>query len=443
MAVKIRGAVVCAIISIRYVLSAGNKYLRRARPCSTDQLQGYAMSLFPRLPDRLFAFCRLLPAMLLGIVSINAYAASPPAWHGIWRGTIGKAAVQVCLQRKDYGDSGAYYYLRYLDIISLGELPARSQTDASPVWTEAPFSDKAPLGPLWHFTAIAHDRLQGTWTGGDKTVPIDLVRVPMTKPSADEDAGAPCGNLAFSLPRFAKPVVTTKPVMLKSVAYTRVSVAVGKQFTDSAFQTFRLPGDTPAIARVNAQLSADIPKSTDATYFQCTMAALAQNGLDGDASSITVPEIITRDWMVSRTDSSDDCGGAHPNSNTTYGTWDLRKGATINLYDWFNLAALKQTINERRSKNQYITVAFTPVFRKMIDSAFGSSEPECKDAERDADFWNPHLTAEGVAFTPDLPHAETACVEDAVIPFAKLAGYLSPAGKVGAASFVGALRASH
>jgi hypothetical protein len=400
------------------------------------------MTLISRHATHIPAFGLLLLASLVG-VPIDASAASAPAWHGIWRGTIGKAAVQVCLQHKDYGDSGAYYYLRYRNIISLGDLPAKSQAGAAPVWTEAPFSDKAPLGPLWHFTSVTHDRLQGTWSSGGKTVPIDLASVAMAKPAADDDADAPCGNLAFSMPRFSKPVVTAKPAMLKGVAYTVVSVGVGKQFSDSAFETFRLHGDTPAIARVNAQLSTDIPKSTDAMYFQCTMSALAQNGLDGDASSITVPEIITRDWMVSRTDASDDCGGAHPNSNTAYGTWDLRKGTTINLYDWFNVAALRQTINERGTKNQYITIAFTPLFRKMVDDAFGSSEPECKEAERDADFWNPHLTAEGVAFTPDLPHAETACIEDAVIPFAKLARYLSPVGKVGAASFVAALRASH
>jgi hypothetical protein len=391
-----------------------------------------------RYDARFYAVLALLTAVL--VLPASASAAPRPAWHGIWRGTIGKAAVQVCLQRKDYGDSGAYYYLRYLSIISLGSLAELAVASNDPAWTEAPNSDKAAMGPLWHFTSVAPGHLRGIWSSGGKTLPIDLASVPMAKPGEDGD-DTPCGNIAFSLPRFSRPVVTTKPAMLKGVAYTNVSVDVGKQFSDSSFQSFQLRGNTPAIARVNAQLYKDVPTfPRNAMYFQCSMAALGQNGLDGDASSNTVPEIITHDWMVSRTDSSDDCGGAHPNSGSAYQTWDLRRGTAINLYDWFTAAALKQTVNDAGTKNQYVTVAFTPPFRKMIDDAYGNGEADCRQAEQGADFWDPHLTAAGMAFTPELSHADTPCIEDAVIPFAKLVRYFNPVGKAGAASFISALR---
>ncbi len=382
-------------------------------------------------------------AMLVSAMPAKAAEASPP-WHGVWRGTIGKSEVQACLQYKDYGDAGAYYYLRHLAIIGLGELAAKGGASSPALWTEAPDSDKAASGPLWYLTTITRDHLQGTWTGGGKTLPLDLTRVVMAKPGADDDEDAPCGNMAFNLPRFSKPVITTRPAMLKGIAYTKVSVDVGKQFSDSAIASFQLHGTTPAITRVNVALYKDIPTSPDnAAYFQCAMAALAQNGMDGDSSSTTVPEVITRNWMVSRNDYADDCGGAHPNSGSNYQTWDLRKGIAINLYDWFTPLALKQTVNDPGTKDQYITVVFTPVFRKLIDDAYGRDDADCKEAEKEADFWTPHLTATGVDFVPDLPHVVTACTDDAIIPFAKLARYFTPMGRAQAAAFIGELRERH
>ncbi|MDE1918948.1 MAG: hypothetical protein KGJ57_19400 [Sphingomonadales bacterium] len=39
-----------------------------------------------------------------------------------------------------------------------------------------------------------------------------------------------------------------------------------------------------------------------------------------------------------------------------------------------------------------------------IDEATSPDEAECKDALKEADTWNPRLTENGMAFTPDLPH---------------------------------------
>jgi hypothetical protein len=87
---------------------------------------------------RAVAFC-----VVSSIMAPLAYADSAaPAWAGVWRGTIGTAAVQGCLQHKDYEDDGAQ----------------------------------------------------------------------------------PCGNTAFSLPRFTPPAITTRPAQLMGVAYTRVQI---------------------------------------------------------------------------------------------------------------------------------------------------------------------------------------------------------------------------
>jgi hypothetical protein len=382
---------------------------------------------------RLFAISPLWGLSVGTSSSAFAEGVAPP-WVGVWRGTIGTATVQVCLQHRDYGDEGAYYYMRHLAIISLGGLDRKAGRPApggaGPVWTEAPFSDKAAKGPVWHVTSVNGGQLRGVWSDGAKSLPIVLTSVPMAPAGDEDEAAQPCGNKAFSLPRFTPPVITTKPGRLMGGAYTRVLINPGKQFANSSSETFQLPGDAPAIRRVNADLYRVVPTGPqDAAYFTCSMAALAQNGLDGDASSALTPIVLTRNFLVVQDSESDDCGGAHPNSSVTFTTWDLRTGTKVNLYDWFTKLALTQTTNDAGSKDAYVTVAFTPAFRKLIDQAFPRGDPDCVDAEHGADDWEPHLTPKGVAFTPQFSHAEMACTEDAVIPFASLAPYLGPAGK--------------
>jgi hypothetical protein len=367
---------------------------------------------FVQYPARFWAALLLVITLAPAALAQATPSLFTPAWAGIWRGTVGDAAVQVCLQHDDYRDFGAYYYLRHLSIISLGKL------DAQLVWAESRNSDQAANGPLWRLTSISSSHLNGTWSQGARTLPFSLDRASLTKPKADDPGEAACGNEAFSLPRFTRPVITNKSATLNGVAYTRVLVAPGKQFEDSDTEVFQLQGSTPAIKRVNAELLKTVPTGPgNAAYFTCSMAALGQNGLDGDAFSTIKPLIITTSWMVLENDESDDCGGAHPSSNTSYETCDLHNGVKVNLNDWFTKGALTQTSNKPGSKDQYVTVDFTPPFKKLIDDAYLREDEECKDSVADADTWYPRLTEMGIAFTPELPHLSQSCEEDAVIPF--------------------------
>jgi len=376
-----------------------------------------------------------LAASALACVAGMARAATPSpgpgAWAGVWRGTIGGSAVQVCFQHADDQDFGAYYYMRHLGIISLGTLDQKPGAPAGRVWTEAPNADQPDKGPLWHITAIKNGHIDGVWTDGGKTLPIALTAVTEGTPAkgaADDDA--PCGSLAFNLPRFTKPVVTTRPARLGGVAHTRVLVDIGKQFPQSGFETFQLLGTTPAIRRINAELYKDVPTgSGHADYFQCAMDTLGQNGVDGDMTSALSPELLLPGFMVEADSEQEDCGGAHPDGGVTYQTWDLRTGVKINLYDGFTRAALTRTVHDGGTANAYTEVTYTAPFKAMIISVFPAGDPDCKDAIETADDWTARLTPKGMAFTPSLPHVVAACVDDAVVPFARLAPYLTPDGK--------------
>jgi hypothetical protein len=386
--------------------------------------------------------------LLLAAPLADAGQAPGPAWEGVWRGTIGELPVAVCLQHRDGDDFGAYYYLRHLSIISLGTLPPGDQAGpaGSLVWTEQPDADHPEKGPLWHLTGVAHDHLGGTWSDGKTTLPIALSPVPIPAPAAASGADDPdsdvCGSLAFSMPRYTKPTITTGHAALDGTGYDRVTVTAGKQFgTDfqPEVETFQLPGTTPAIARVNAALRRDIPTGPDDDLnFQCSISALGANGYDGGASSSTVPEIITGSWMVSRNNASSDCGGAHPNADIAYTTWDLREGAPVAIEDWFNAEALTKTVQNPGTKDELTTITYTDAFRKLIGEAYARArgdDADCLDAVKDEDEWDAHLARDGVAFYPSLPHVVQACAENAVIPYTKLAPYLNARGMTGVASF--------
>jgi hypothetical protein len=258
--------------------------------------------------------------------------------------------------------------------------------------------------------------------------------------AAEDDAERPCGSKAFSLPRVTRPVITTRAASLRGTAYTRVLADPGKQFEDSATETFQLAGTTPAIRRINAELYKSVPTGPEADYVTCSMQALAANGLDGDLSSTITPLLITAGWMVLQDVENNSCGGAHPNADVLYQSWDLRKGTKINLYDWLTKAALTQTLHDPHGKNPYVTVTFTAPFRKLIADALPQEEAECKDALKEADTWNPRLTETGMAFTPELPHAVQACADDAEIPASRLAPYLTPEGKQAMMAFLAEVR---
>ena len=382
---------------------------------------------------RFGAMLTRVAALCLALIGLPALAYADnaaPSWVGVWHGTIGTQKVQVCLQRSDYGDGGAYYYLRHLVIIGLGTAEPNS-AGVGNAGTQTVFAENG--GPLWHITAVSAGHLHGTWDHGAKSLPIELDRMQI---SHDGQADQPCGDEVFSLPRFTAPVITTRLARLMGITYNRVLINPGKQFADSGSETFQLSGTTPAIRRVNADLYKVVPTGHgNAEYFNCSMSALGQNGTDGVASSILQPVVLTSSWLVLQNAQDENCGGAHPDYGLSYATWDLRSGTQVNLYDWFTKAALTQTINDPDSANAYVTVTFTPAFRKLIDTAYPRDNGDCTEEEAGVDIWQPHLTPKGIAFTPLFPHALMSCSEDAVVPFASLVPYLTPIGKTQLAGF--------
>jgi hypothetical protein len=352
-------------------------------------------------------------------------------WAGVWSGTIGNAPVMVCLNHRDYGEQGAYYYKKYLEIITLKDLKPADGKLAGLYWMEGFDEAKAPESSQWQLTQVDGSNLTGTWTPGSgravKPLPIKLSLV-----LRQADEFGVCDSAAFNALRATPITLTRTPAKQDGVVYTKIIANLGKHF-DASIETFELAGNSPAIKAVNADLRREIPADpAKGNYFECITGALNNNGSDGDYSVAIAPILISRNYMVSEDDRGDYCGGAHPNSSTDWKNWDLRSGKEINLWDWFSAQAISQ-----KKEDGYNVVTIEPALRKVLDKRWRLAEREndCDAIGRDYEYWSLYLMRTGIGFAPSVPHALIPCADSIDFTFAEITPLLSPAGKKAMAAF--------
>ena len=358
----------------------------------------------------------LLAAMA---VPASAQAASPP-WHGVWQGTIGTLPVRACLQQRseDYSN-GSYYYLSRMKPIALSH-----EDDGS--WAEE--ADGGAATGKWAVAGVTGGRLTGTWRSGSKALPIALTRVAV--PAGEED---PCGAAAFIAPRLKPVQVRSKPARKDGFAYIELTYDVGSNFSDIVISSFSFPPTRPGDAAINAALRLDPAKpGSDADYAECMRMSLASLGRDGDFTFSYTPALVTSEFLSVEANSGGFCGGAHPDESTTHVIFDRATGRRIDLTRWFTPRGVLPDEGEEGASIHRLT----PALRALVlrHYPFGKGEDaDCKEAVSGEDYWDIALDRRGIAFAPSLPHVAQACEDSAVVPFAELAAFLSPAGKAGAA----------
>lgn len=110
--------------------------------------------------------------------------------------------------------------------------------------------------------------------------------------------------------------------------------------------------------------------------------------------------------------------------------FDLRSGAEVRIVTWFNRQGITITHYEGVAEP---AGTVTPALRDAVLGRWKADDQECGDPVRTSDFWDIRLSRTGFVFTPSLPHVAMACGEEFVLPFARAARFLSPAGKAGLA----------
>uniref|UniRef100_UPI001C2DA2EC hypothetical protein n=1 Tax=Sphingomonas bacterium TaxID=1895847 RepID=UPI001C2DA2EC len=365
-------------------------------------------------------FAALCAMLLIGVPALlRAADPPPPAWQGVWQGAIGSLPVRACLagDRIGPGDAfGSYYYLSRLRTIRL------EQQGTSRIWVEGYAVSKGPPVPRWTFVEVGRDRLAGTWSNGSRTLPFRLARV------ASDDDDAPCGSQAFNGPRWRPLTVTASAAVKDGVRYRALVFGAGPAFPSIAMAGFALIGDDAATRRINAGLRQRVPGPQE-DWRGCITGGLDAHGVDGDLDATLAPTLITPRWLGAALTQDDECGGAHPNSDTVPMTFDRATGAAVRLHDWLSDAAV-----DRSEASAELPPTVRPAFRRLIIAEAGNLEPDCRDAFATEEYWDIGLDRRGLTFRPELPHVTQACADDVLLPWASLARFLTPAGRAGQAS---------
>lgn len=344
-----------------------------------------------------------LSLLLLIAAGLPAIAADGPQ-VGVWDGTLGGQPVIACFNNDD---SGAYYYRRHLHAIYL---EAEDKTPGH--WFETADGGDKKTGE-WVLSRIEADRIEGQWSnpGGTRRLPVALTRVP-----ANDTDNPACGTSAFNAPLELPPKFTQgKPKALDGKHY-RTITARAAQFQVTALELLE-PG--AAVASINAQLKKQLPETPQALQdlYACSRQALGSLGYVGDITVVVEPVLWTDGYLVTRTSTETDCGGAYPGSGVESTTWNLKSGQIEDITKW--LSAGK------------ITDALKALVRRYSERA---KDSDCADALADADNFDMRPGRKGLIFAPELPHVVQACADDIVVPYAALKPFLSPVGAAGAQS---------
>lgn len=364
---------------------------------------------------------RWLFALLgLALTTPAAAAAPPPAWQGVWQGTIGTLPVRACFdaETEDGGYThGSYYYMSHKRPIGLNH-----EDDGS--WSESE-GDKET--GRWTVAAKGADDLTGEWRSGARRLPIALKRVDY----AAEDGA--CGSDAYMAPRVVPVKVTGKPVSSGGFSYTALTYDVGPNFDDVTIISFSVPETQPGDKAINAALAYDPLKAEgEADFVGCYRNSAGSQGIDGDFDATREPKVVTRDFLVVQESFGGFCGGAHPDYGYYWKVWDRQSGQAVHLPTWLADNAMA----ERPDKDAGDVWTIAPALRKIaIRHLPPSDDDECKGVFDDVDFWDLGIAKDGFVLTPSLPHVIAACGDDAVIPFAEFMPFLNPTGKAQMARF--------
>jgi hypothetical protein len=350
-------------------------------------------------------------ALMLASLSPSAAAAapaSPAALAGTWEGTIGSLPVRACFVRREWGMFGAYYYLSRLRLIAL-----EAEEGAGIVFHEG--GGDGAGAPRWRIERAEASRLTGRWTSGGRARAVRLRRL-----GGGEGEPGPCAAPAFHRPRLAGVRTVTRRASKDGVAYTHFALDTRGRF-ESRVETFALDGDGEAVRRLNATLS-EAMAGDPPRWFECVTGALEQSPNEGADSQTREPAMISRRWL-SVTDEYDGfCGGAHPNSSSTYRTFDRASGREIDLHDWLDAAAVRR---ERFEGVEEGSKTLRPAFRTIILAGWRAEDAQCDEIVRSQDYWNIGLTRDAFVFTPLLPHVVQSCAETFTMPFDRLRPHLT------------------
>lgn len=374
-------------------------------------------------------------ALLAGLLALVATPASAQegGLRGVWQGRVGDLPIHACFEGED--GHGVYYYDRFMRLIRL-------------INEEGVLAERLRYGEpgtaVWQFGAIDSGHASGSWSDGERDLPVTLRRLEWT--AADEYT-SPCESAEFIQPRLEGGTIEPIPAIHGDQPYTVLRYVppphwnedpdVG--FSPVMISTFALPEKQHGDALINFALARELPTGrADDAFVQCLSSNIRAFGQDGDWQRGLVPEVITRRWLGVDVTSAVFCGGAHPSYWEERLVFDRGTGREVDPEDWLNDEALERKIHVM-GEDSYVYETITDRFREAIYPFWeeANEDIDCNSIVMETPDWDIGLAQQGLALIPRVPHVATPCAITVVMPWEAARPFLSLEGQAVAAGFTG------
>lgn len=315
---------------------------------------------------------------------------------GVWQGTLGKTQVRACFN--EYGDSGSYYYIKYLKPISLK-------------FEDDHFQERDDTG-RWQIT-LQDGQLEGLWylAQGDKTLPINLRRV-----SAFDNA-TDCSSEAYNL------ALETQPKLKRGAWQSSNHVLKFRELTYGGEVGLEFRGQQPGLNKINHWLKQRLtsPELLE-HYYQTRRDFLGRMGTAfSDETGVEV-SFANDNWLSVRFYRWAAGYGASGIS-INFTNFDLKTGERFHPWQWF------YDVDPDQQTNQLPSLLQAKWFPKGTEA---DPEFDCDSTEYGAKGYY-HLTLEtqngqsGLKFW-EFPRGN-GCEHEFFLPLSDLKPYINQTGR--------------
>jgi hypothetical protein len=303
-------------------------------------------SIKTSIKTRQFLRLALLAGSVAGALAVSpAFAqAPPPAWQGVYEGTIGKARIVLALNPL----STRYFYLGKANDLGLmipddGSLSRLQETLAPDVSDDDIKTKPKLVTGVW---SLSYDKgaLSGTWKdpSGKNEQPIALTRL------STGDEGTYAVTMTLDNPGvYAAHWLRAAPALVASDKETTIGPLTLKNMRDPSFG-----GEVPRLVKAPEGVRIDAVnvglerlqrylRATDRECFQGSRTFRARTSddpvsapdkkSDDDEENATIlnATYATNRLLVLEESHMTFCGGAHPNMSIAMYTFDLSDGALV------------------------------------------------------------------------------------------------------------------